>query len=381
MTAGERRATVPAWDREIGVSTTARGAVPSISVVIPVYNGGQSFRACLRSLSALTPPAHEMIVVDDGSTDGSARDASDAGAKVLATPSQRGPAYARNLGAQQAEGEVLLFLDADVSAPPDIIGQVGAAFASEPGLSALFGSYDAAPAATDFPSQYKNLLHHYVHQTSQEEAFTFWTGCGAIRREVFLAVGGFDEARYRAPSVEDIELGYRLAHAGHRVRLLKHIQVKHLKQWKRWELVRCDFAQRALPWSRLILHHRRLANDLNIGWSSRVSVLAAGGLAASIAGAFWRPQFLALAGGFAIMLIAPNWPLYRFFAQARGTIFAARAMPWHWLYFLYSGLAFCLALGEHLFKGVFRLNGSIGRGPRDLDSRKESRQTESRGTP
>jgi len=268
------------------MSTTAPGAVPCISVVIPVYNGGESFGACLRSLSALATPAHEIIVVDDGSTDGSEQAASDAGAKVLATPSRRGPAYARNLGAQQAEGEVLLFLDADVSASPDIIGQVGAAFASEPGLSALFGSYDDAPAATDFPSQYKNLLHHYVHQTSQEEAFTFWTGCGAIRREVFLDVGGFDEARYREPSIEDIELGYRLAQAGHRVRLLKHIQVKHLKHWGRLELVRCDFVQRALPWSRLIMHHRRLANDLNIGWSSRVSVLAAGGLVASIAGAF-----------------------------------------------------------------------------------------------
>jgi GT2 family glycosyltransferase len=269
----------------------------------------------------------------------------------MATPSRRGPAYARNLGAQQAEGEVLLFLDADVSAPPDIIGQVGAAFASEPGLSALFGSYDDAPAATDFPSQYRNLLHHYVHQTSQEEAFTFWTGCGAIRRQVFLDLGGFDEARYRAPSIEDIELGYRLAHAGHRVRLVKHIQVKHLKHWSRLEMVRCDFEQRALPWSRLILHHRRLANDLNIGWSSRLSVLAAGGLMASIAGAFFRPPFLALAGGFAIALIALNWRLYRFFAQARGTIFSVRAMPWHWLYFLTSGLAFCLALGENLLKG------------------------------
>jgi hypothetical protein len=66
----------------------------------------------------------------------------------------------------------------------------------EPDLVALFGSYDDAPAATNFLSQYKNLLHHYMHQTAREEASTFWGACGAIRREVSLAVGGI----FRIPS-------------------------------------------------------------------------------------------------------------------------------------------------------------------------------------
>jgi glycosyltransferase involved in cell wall biosynthesis len=320
---------------------------PTVSVVIPVYNGGESFRACLSSLATLAPGAHEVIVVDDGSEDGSGRLASEFGARVLSAPVRSGPAQARNLGARHAGGDILLFVDADVAVRPDTVGRVTQAFCRDPGLSALFGSYDDAPAAADFVSQYKNLMHHYVHQTGREDAFTFWAGCGAIRREIFLSVGGFDE-RYRTPAIEDIELGYRLKSAGYRITLLKTLQVKHLKPWSPPGLVRTDFAQRALPWAELILQQRHFNNDLNIGWTSRISVLAAYGLIGALLAAWRWPILLALAGVFALALLLLNGPLYRFFARKRGLLFALRAVPWHGFYFLYSGLAFALALVRHL---------------------------------
>ncbi len=80
------------------------------------------------------------------------------------SPSPGGPARARNLGASQARGEILLFVDADVTIPPGAIGQVVKVFKREPGIAALFGSYDDEPAESNFLSQYRNLLHHYVHQ-------------------------------------------------------------------------------------------------------------------------------------------------------------------------------------------------------------------------
>lgn len=76
-------------------------------------------------------------------------------------------------------------------------------------VDALIGSYDDDPKSPDFISQYRNLMHCSVHQTGRSEASTFWSGCGAIRREVFLESGGFDET-YVRPAIEDIELGYRL---------------------------------------------------------------------------------------------------------------------------------------------------------------------------
>ena len=73
-------------------------------------------------------------------------------------------------------------------------------FATEPDVSAVFGSYDASPPARGIVSEYRNLLHHYVHQTSGGLATTFWAGLGAVRREAFVAVDGFDDWRFRSPS-------------------------------------------------------------------------------------------------------------------------------------------------------------------------------------
>ena len=95
----------------------------------------------------------------------------------------------RNLCAQIAQGDLLFFFDADVIIPPDALRQIVVAFQHDPNLTAVFGSYDDMPFESNFLSQYKNLLHHYVHQTANEEASTFWTGCGAIRREIFFKIG------------------------------------------------------------------------------------------------------------------------------------------------------------------------------------------------
>ena len=194
-------------------------AGPSISVIIPAYEAGENFSRCLRSLAGANPPPDETIVVADGGMPHPPPLLAELGAQVLETPIARGPARARNLGAKKATSDILLFLDSDVTIMPDIIKRVSDIFLEDPYLAAVFGSYDDEPAAANFLSQYKNLIHHYVHQTGRREASTFWGACGAIRREVFLSLGGFDET-YRQPSVEDIELGYRLKKGGYQVRLI-----------------------------------------------------------------------------------------------------------------------------------------------------------------
>ena len=319
---------------------------PNLSVIIPVHNGGTRFRKCLQNLAASNPAPEEVIVVSDGDSDGSWRLAAKFGAQVMRIPTPEGPARARNLGARTAKGDILFFFDADVAIPRDAVGRIAAAFQDDPDLAALFGSYDDAPFESNFLSQYKNMFHHYVHQTAKADASTFWSGCGAIRRELFLAMGGFEE-NFRRPSIEDIELGYRLRKAGHRIRLLKELQVKHLKRWEILSLLKADFQYRALPWTDLILKEGRFIDDLNTTLSSRVSVICAFLLLVTILGAWWMPWLLILVISCMVGLLWINQDLYRFFYKKRGFYFAVKTIPWHWAYFFYSGLAFAVGFVKH----------------------------------
>lgn len=321
----------------------------NISIVIPVYNGGENFRICLSNLTQLLPGPTEIIVVADGDTDGSGRLAEEFGAKVLRMPTQGGPARARNVGARAAFGDIIFFMDADVAIYPDTLSQIAIAFAQKPDIAAIIGSYDDAPGATNFLSQYKNLFHHYTHQTGSEEASTFWGACGAIRREIFLKMEGFDEA-YRYPSIEDIELGYRLKRAGYEIRLIKTLQVKHLKRWDAISLLKADIFYRAIPWTELIWRDRQFINDLNLQRKNRLSVLLTYGLLSAIVVSVWWKVALLIAGLQSVMLLAINAPVYRFFHHQRGMWFAIQTIPWHWLYYLYSGLAFAIGTLNHLFR-------------------------------
>ena len=172
-------------------------------------------------------------------------------------------------------------------------------------------------------------------------------------------MGGFDET-YTKPSIEDIELGYRLTRAGHRIRLCKSLQVKHWKRWTVVSMIQADFFQRALPWTQLIHRHRNFVNDLNTGMSGRASVTLTFGLLGALLLSPWQPLSLVAAAMIALLLFLLNASLYRFFLNKRGLRFAAQAIPWHWLYFLYSGAAFAIGTVRHLFEGE--------RGPEDPPS-------------
>lgn len=312
----------------------------TISVIIPAFQAAGHLPRCLAALGTSTMAPDEIIVVDDGSTDRTRDIARSAGARVVPTPGgPSGPAAARNRGAAAARGELLVFLDSDVAVHADTLARFRDVLASHPDVAAVFGSYDDTPDHQGVVSQYRNLLHHYVHQQGRLEASTFWAGCGAIRRRVFMEAGGFDE-RFRRPSIEDIELGGRLRSAGHRVWLRSDIQAVHLKRWTLLETVRSDIADRAIPWTRLILQQGRLPSDLNTAMRSRLSAAAAWAAVSTLPlSMVWLPALgvSAAAGGGMLWL---NAPLYRFFLRRRGIRFAAAGAALHALYLLYSSAVF-----------------------------------------
>jgi GT2 family glycosyltransferase len=322
----------------------------SVSAVIPVHQSAGHLKRCLQALALSDHPPLEVIVVDDGSTDESSRVALEGGALVVAVPNgPRGPAAARNIGAARARAEILFFVDADVLVHRDSVGKFARCLDEHPDVAAVFGSYDDRPEHPGLVSQYRNLLHHFVHQQGRREASTFWAGCGAVRRQIFEQIGGFDE-RYTRASIEDIELGGRLRQAGHRIWLRPDLQATHLKRWTFWGVVRSDVRDRAIPWTKLILEQGRVVQDLNTSMRSRASAVAAWTVLASVPGMLvdWRCAWIAVTAGGALAVL--NARLYAFFLRKRGIRFTVVAAAMHGLYLLYSSAVFAgLAARSALF--------------------------------
>ena len=262
--------------------------------------------------------------------------------RTFTLPEPQGPAHARNLGLRMAQGEWVLFLDSDVAIHSDAISRIVDRIRNNPNLDAIFGAYDDMPTEPGFVSQYRNLLHCFTHRHARRDACTFWTGCGAVRKEAFLRCGGLDE-RYDRPAVEDIEFGLRLRAAGGRILLDPAIQVTHLKRWSLAGMIRTDIFDRGVPWTKLILRGRSMPDDLNLRWSQRASVaLSAVSVAALASGS------LKIALASALTLLCLNLPFLSFLLAKRGAAFALRALPVHFLFHFYSGIAFALGLGSHL---------------------------------
>lgn len=329
-----------------------------VAIIVPVYNGGPGLARCLSALVAARDSArHELIVVDNGSTDGSAAIASGFGARVLHCPGPSGPGAARNVGAAATDADILVFVDADVVVSPDAVSQLAAHFHEDSGVAAVFGSYDDSPHAGNFLSQYKNLLHHFTHQQGNREARTFWGGCGAVLKKAFDELGGFDQRRYPKPSIEDIELGFRLHARGYRIVLDPSIQVKHLKEWRMRSLLRADICYRAIPWAQLILERQGLVNDLNLKTSQRISAGLVGGILVLAPAALFHPAIGLLIVGLLGVFLALNRDLFAFFLRRKGVLFTAATVPMHMVYFLYSAATFAVMWGRH----VVRTRGAVKR--------------------
>ena len=313
---------------------------PFVSIIIPVYNAAQHLKQCIAAIKRSPYSSFEIIVIDDGSSDASAEVARNHGTLVFQLQNQSGPAAARNYGAKKAQGDILLFIDSDVLVQEDTIGRVVDDFLNHPAIGALFGSYDDDPLEKNFLSQYKNLLHHFVHQISSKEAVTFWAGCGAVRRDIFQSVGGFDETKYLKPCIEDIELGYRLRNKGHQILLDKDLQVKHLKKWNLKSLIHTDIFSRAVPWSKLILESREMVRDLNLQPNQKISTGLLGAVILILPFSLFIPELLYLAACFLAAILAINHTLFSFFLKRRGIQFTMLSFVMYLLYYFYSGASY-----------------------------------------
>jgi GT2 family glycosyltransferase len=235
---------------------------------------------------------------------------------------------------RRATGEILLFLDSDVVPHADCLQRVAAFFASPPvGFAAVIGSYDWQPLAPGVVSQFRNLLHCYVHCQSAGEVASFWGGCSAVRRAAFFEAGGFDEA-FRLPSIEDVEFGWRLQRAGHKILLDPNICLTHRKRWTLRSMVSTDLRRRAIPWTMLAWSGVALPRNLNFTLPRRFSVVAAALMSCGAALALVDVRFLWLAVAAFAAMAALNLPYLRWTHAHRGPAFTACCLPLLALHYL-----------------------------------------------
>ena len=309
----------------------------------------------------------ELIVVDDGSTDDSAAVARQAGATVIRNPTPQGPAAARNLGARAAPAALdLLPRRRCRRAPAD-------AWAGSGPVRGRSGSLGPVRLVRRSPgraghrqpvSQSRSITSstsrdHFEHGI--RPAHTFWTGCGVIRRDVFLEFGGFDPRLYPRPAIEDIELGYRLTRAGHRIVLARDVLATHLKRWTLPEMVRTDIFRRGVPWMLLIKRTGTIETDLNVKAGQKACVALTG---LTLVGALAVPFFpwAALSTACTLMaIVAVNRDFFVFLSRRKGLAFASVAVSLHLLYYCCCGASVLIALAIWRAERLERPSARIAR--------------------
>lgn len=228
------------------------------SIIIPVRNGQATLADTLRSIANLEADTHEVIVVDDASTDRTVRIAEDFGARVISMPEPSGPAAARNKGAQEAQYPILVFTDSDVLAPKKLLSLLKKSFMQSE-ADCVQGTFSDVCPYADFFSQYKNLYNRYVINQLPEWIDTTYTSLTAVRKSAFLDSGGFDEG-IRTASVEDRTLGRNLIRNGYRIYLDRHIEVVHNKKLNAQKFYRNQF-HRSRDLAKLLLRNREEAKE------------------------------------------------------------------------------------------------------------------------
>ncbi len=193
---------------------------PVLSIIIPVFNAEKSIVKLLNSIMLSNYKDYEIIVIDDGSSDGTRKIVKDFPIKIMHLKKNVGPAVARNIGARNARGEILAFIDSDVILEENTLKASLGKFAKFPNLDFVNIITSFEPANRGLLPRFSAFLLEYQNQMALKSLgknrgeILFWgryfnTRCGLIKREAFDRTGGFNEL-YRKPSIEDFDFARRL---------------------------------------------------------------------------------------------------------------------------------------------------------------------------
>ncbi len=211
------------------------------SVIIPNYNGEKNLKDCLNSITAQNYKDYEIIVVDDASTDSSCKIVKKyKQVKLIKYKKNKGPASARNKGADYAKGDILLFLDSDVSLPKNCLNLINQRFSKQKNISVIVGLPKHSKKNNNLYTDYflSRIYHNYSMLSDKIDII--YSTMFAIRKTVFFDVGKFNE-KFKSAGIEDTELGNRLYNKGYVIKLLKDSGIIHCKKHSFRSLMKNDF--------------------------------------------------------------------------------------------------------------------------------------------
>jgi O-antigen biosynthesis protein len=197
---------------------------PSISVVVCSCNGSRTIRECCEGLRRLNYPRFDVIVVDDGSTDGTAAIARDYDFRVISTPN-RGLSQARNTGLRAATGEIVAYIDDDAYPDPDWLSYLAHSFMTSD-AAAVGGPNIPPPGDGSIAECIAHAPGGPVHVLVSDREAEHIPGCNmAFRRADLEALGGFDP-QFRVAG-DDVDMCWRVTQSGRTVAFCAAAMVWH----------------------------------------------------------------------------------------------------------------------------------------------------------
>ena len=313
-----------------------------VSVIVPAYNSAATIEDCLGSIINQNYPGMELIVVDDASSDDTLAKAARYPAKIISQPKNYGAANSRNVGANHAAAEYLIFIDSDIALSSGAVLRVITTLVEDNRILAAGGIYSEEMKGLNFISDFKNLDLAYRAYLCADYVKYLGSFFLAVKKTHFLEAGGFP-ADLGGAAAEDIEFGYRLTKGKSEMYINKDIRVRHLKRYTLPSMLKTDFNRiinmmRIIKKSRgrhlagehaplpcvfnlflpgLILLSIPLAAGFNLGW-----------LTALLASAF----------------VVNNSGFVRFLLRKRGAIFALKCLCVLFIEYIAAGTAVLISI-------------------------------------
>ncbi len=226
-----------------------------LSLIISVRNKTELLEKLLRSIADSNYLNYELIIIDDASKENVKSIASKYKTVYFRLKQKRGAGAARNLGAEKAKGNILVFIDSDTEVFPNTFSELVKPF-QNPKTNAVIGVYDKIPANKGTFPAFKALRDYSYIMLERDPNYPiggFGGWISAIRKNIFWEIGGFDQS-YKGAGMEDYEFAWRLIK---KTEIIFNPKIKIKHNFNGFWVTCLNFYKRSSLWIEMYLKYKR----------------------------------------------------------------------------------------------------------------------------